>query len=87
MFDSIAVGRIARLNAHGSLDTTILTGSGFNNSVNTLAIQADGHIIAGGWFTAYNGIGRNRVARIFGDEAVETRFPEKPLQWQAFPNP
>src|SRR5205814_2235697 len=43
--------RIVRLNADGSLDPTFDPGSGANSTVSTLAMQADGKIIAGGDFT------------------------------------
>ncbi len=55
---------IARLNEDGTLDTTFNPGTGANNSVGTTSLQSDGKIIIGGGFTAYNGTGRNRIARI-----------------------
>ena len=59
---------IARLNPDGSLDMELDPGSGANNSVEAIAIQPDRNILIGGWFTAYNGAGRNRVARVFGSK-------------------
>ena len=60
----VAKNRIARLNADGSLDTTFNVGTGANDTVNTIALQPDGKVLIGGRFTAYNGTGRNRVARL-----------------------
>ena len=40
--------------APGSVDTTLLTGTGFNNVVNSLSFQPDGSLLAGGLFTFVN---------------------------------
>lgn len=58
---------ILRLNPDGTLDYNFHPGSGANWSISCMDIQNDGNIIIGGSFTAYDGIGRNRVARIFGE--------------------
>jgi uncharacterized delta-60 repeat protein len=70
-YNGIFRNRIARLNADGSLDTSFNPGSGANNLVWTSSIQSDGKIIIGGFFTSYNGIGRNRVARVFVNVSIE----------------
>lgn len=69
-YDGIPRNRIARLNADGSLDTSFDPGTGASNGINAIAIQPDGNILIGGGFTSYNGIGRNRIARIFGGDIV-----------------
>ena len=66
--------RIARVNSNGSLDTTFNPGTGADNEVSAIAIQSDGKIIIGGWFTTYNGTGRNRIARINSDGSLDTTF-------------
>lgn len=66
--------RIARLNNDGSLDTTFGIETSFNSYVNTLAIQPDGKIIAGGAFTSYNGQGRSKIVRINEDGSLDTSF-------------
>ena len=63
-YNGTAINHIARLNTDGSLDATFIAGTGANNAVLATAIQSDGKIIIGGNFTSYNGIGRNRLARI-----------------------
>jgi len=63
-YNGISINRIARLNPNGLLDNTFNTGSGFNNTVYSTSLLPDSKIIAGGWFVSYNGIGRNRVARL-----------------------
>lgn len=54
-YNGIPVGKIVRLNTDGSLDSTFVTGSGFNDDVLTIDLQSDGSIIVGGKFTSYNG--------------------------------
>jgi len=65
---------IARLNTNGTLDTTFAVGTGANNTVNALAVQPDGKIIAGGFFTSFNGTARATVARLNADGSVEPTF-------------
>lgn len=45
---------IGRLKPDGTLDTTFEVGSGFDDLVNTLAVQSDGKIIVGGGFSWFN---------------------------------
>ena len=65
---------IARLNADGSLDTSFDPGTGANSSIESIAVQADGKIIIGGFFTTNNGIARNRIARLNADGSLDTSF-------------
>ena len=66
-YNGIARSGIARLNADGSLDTGFNVGSGVNSIVATTSIQSDGKIVVGGYFTNYNGFGKNRIIRINGN--------------------
>ena len=54
--------RIARLNSDGTLDTTFDPGNGLDNVAQTVALQADGKIIVGGYFTAVDGTARSSLA-------------------------
>ena len=55
--DANAPNQVLRLNADGSLDTSFNYGGTGTNSryVKALAVQADGKVLVGGYFTAYNG--------------------------------
>jgi uncharacterized delta-60 repeat protein len=66
--------RIARLNSDGSLDAGFNPGSGANNDVRAMAVQPDGKILIGGWFTIYNGAPRNYMARLNSDGSLDTGF-------------
>ena len=59
---AVTRNRMARLNADGSLDLAFDPNA--NGSVETIAVQADGNILAGGQFTAIGRQKRNRIARL-----------------------
>jgi uncharacterized delta-60 repeat protein len=85
-YNGVSSNYVARLNTDGTLDTTFNIGTGANGIVRTTSIQSDGKIIIGGDFTAYNGIGRNRIARINNTAALSNnRFKKNILN--IFPNP
>jgi uncharacterized delta-60 repeat protein len=63
---------IARLNANGNLDATFDPGTGANNTVYSVAAQANGKLILAGQFTTFSGTERNGVARLANDPAPQT---------------
>jgi uncharacterized delta-60 repeat protein len=69
-----ARNRIARLNSSGGLDTSFDPGTGADSEVNSLAFQVDGRVLIGGAFTTFNGTGRNRIARLESNGALDTTF-------------
>jgi uncharacterized delta-60 repeat protein len=73
-FDNINRNRITRLNNNGSLDGQFNPGIGFNNTVNEIALQNDGKIIAVGLFTSYSGQDRNRIVRVNDDGNIDLTF-------------
>lgn len=76
-FNGTSVGRLARLNSDGTLDTAFNTniGTGFtNNQVESIAVQSDGKIVIVGSFTAFNGSGQNRIIRLNSDGTKDTGF-------------
>ncbi|MBE7498473.1 MAG: cadherin-like beta sandwich domain-containing protein [Verrucomicrobiaceae bacterium] len=70
--------RIARLNADGTLDATFNPNA--NSEVYALALQPDGKILLGGWFSTLQPIGAvsaipsNRLARLNADGTLDTAF-------------
>ncbi len=74
-YDNISTGGVARLNSDGSLDTTFnLENGGAWGFVYAIAIQPDGKILIGGNFSHYNGVIRNRIARLNTDGSLDTTF-------------
>jgi uncharacterized delta-60 repeat protein len=65
---------IARLNSDGSLDTSFNPGSGATGNVFALALQPGGKVLVGGFFSSYNGITRNSIARLNSDGSLDTSF-------------
>src|SRR6266567_1319933 len=68
---------IGRLNPDGTLDLSFDPGA--NDIVDALAIQADGKIVVGGFFTTLGGGGsgtsvRNHIARVNPDGTLDTSF-------------
>lgn len=66
--------RISRLMSDGTIDNTFMPTSGPNNTVSCFAIQPDGKIMVGGSFTQYDGVSRNKIARINEDGTLDTTF-------------
>ena len=60
--------RINMIRPNGSVESQFDIGNGFVRSVFKLLIQNDKKIIAGGEFSHYKGIPRNRIARILHDD-------------------
>ncbi|MFN4181410.1 MAG: delta-60 repeat domain-containing protein, partial [Candidatus Paceibacteria bacterium] len=73
-YNGVSRNRIARINTDGTLDTTFNPGQGADMTIITLALQKDGKILIGGNFTSYNGVSRNRIARINTDGTLDTTF-------------
>ncbi|MDX1907207.1 MAG: hypothetical protein SF053_09255 [Bacteroidia bacterium] len=73
-YAGVLCSNIARLNADGSFDATFNTGSGFNSTVRSIAIQSDGKILVGGGFTSYNGTARNCILRLHTNGSLDTGF-------------
>ena len=65
---------IARINADGTVDTSFVSESGFSSVPLRLAIQADGKILAVGFFSTYNGVDRQGIARLNADGSLDNGF-------------
>ncbi len=65
---------IARINTDGSFDSSFVTGTGFDAVVDCIAVQADGKILVGGFFTNYNGTATNRIVRLNADGTIDSSF-------------
>jgi uncharacterized delta-60 repeat protein len=73
-FNGVMCNKIIRLNTNGSIDTSFVTGSGFNDNISALAIQSNGRILLGGVFTTYNGMSANRIVRLNASGSVDVSF-------------
>ena len=75
-FDTALAGHIIRLHADGSLDTDFASkaGTGFDDSVTSLVLQADGKILVGGRFSSFNGLKAHHLMRLNSDGSVDKTF-------------
>jgi hypothetical protein len=82
-YDSDFSNRIIRLTTGGTIDGTFdtntttdgfITFGGFNDYVSTLALQADGKVLAGGDFTGYQLASINRIARLNSNGSNDNKF-------------
>ena len=75
-YNGVARNGIARLNTDGTLDTAFnpVGANTFNSGTAALAVQSDGKILVGGYFTSFNGVARNGLVRLNSDGTVDTSF-------------
>lgn len=72
--DFESIRHIARLNADGSVDSSFVTGTGFNGEVNVIVRQEDGQLLVGGYFTEYNGTTCGRIVRLLENGIIDSSF-------------
>jgi uncharacterized delta-60 repeat protein len=73
-FNGVSNKYLVRLNADGSFDNTFSIGAGANGIIYSIALQPDGEILAGGGFTTFNGVSKNRLVRLNADGSVDNTF-------------
>ncbi|MBX2972643.1 MAG: delta-60 repeat domain-containing protein [Flavobacteriales bacterium] len=73
-FNGASVPSLVRLNSDGSLDATFNVGTGFNATIEDMALQPDGKVLIAGWFTTVNGTSRPGIARLQATGALDTGF-------------
>ena len=73
-FNGVSSNRIARLHPDGGIDSSFDAGSGANGKVWSVALQPDGKALIAGEFTSFDGVARNRVARVNANGQLDTSF-------------
>jgi uncharacterized delta-60 repeat protein len=73
-YNSTSCKHLVRLTPSGTIDNTFNTGSGFNESVNTVVLQNDGKILVGGNFNNYNSTVSHHIIRLNSDGTIDTSF-------------
>ncbi|HEV7643916.1 MAG TPA: FG-GAP-like repeat-containing protein [Pyrinomonadaceae bacterium] len=69
----VAGGGLVRINSDGSADNTFSVTFG-SPSLNSLVVQADGKVVAGGSFGGVNGFNRNNLARLNSDGSLDLTY-------------
>jgi uncharacterized delta-60 repeat protein len=66
---------IIRLNSNGTIDTSFVIGTGFNNNTKYITLQSSGKIIVAGQFTTYNTTNScSKIARLNSNGSFDTTF-------------
>lgn len=73
-YNGIRCNNILRLNTDGTFDNTFNSGTGTNDWVENIAIQPDGKILLGGYFSTYNGVKAIGVVRLNSDGSMDNSF-------------
>jgi uncharacterized delta-60 repeat protein len=73
-FGNTGANNLGRFNANGGVDTSFHTGSGANDQVLVVAVDASNKILVGGVFSDINGISQKRLARLNIDGSIDTSF-------------
>jgi uncharacterized delta-60 repeat protein len=74
-FNGSPLNHITRLNTDGSIDTAnFFAGTGADDIVYNITVQADGTIYVGGAFTSFNGTHRLGFTRLYANGTVDTTF-------------
>lgn len=73
-FNAVSTNRLLRFNTDWTRDMGFDIGTGFNNTIQAMAVQSDGKVIVGGTFTTYRGTTRNRIARLNTDGTFDADF-------------
>jgi uncharacterized delta-60 repeat protein len=73
-YQGVAANRIIKLNTDGSKDTSFDNTTGFNNDVNTIALDSAGKLYVGGNFTGYKSASLNRIIKLNTDGTVDGSF-------------
>lgn len=72
--NGVSRSRIARLNVDGSLDSFQSAIAGPDSQLYSVAVETDGRVLVGGYFTSVNGESRSSIARLNADGTLDTGF-------------
>ena len=74
MYQGASRNGITRINSDGSRDDTFDPGTGVDDQITAVALQPDGKVVIGGYFTSYNGTGQNGIARVNTNGTLDVTF-------------
>lgn len=73
-YNEATINRVVRIFPNGQIDAAFSIGSGFNSSINAIAIQADERIIMAGKFTKFNDVAVGKIIRLLPNGSRDTSF-------------
>ncbi|MDR6969430.1 putative delta-60 repeat protein [Flavobacterium arsenatis] len=74
LFNGQPQNNLVRLNSDGTQDTTFDIGSGFDERILALELQADGKILVGGYFQQFQSQEQKVIARLHPDGSLDNSF-------------
>jgi uncharacterized delta-60 repeat protein len=73
-YNNVSANRLARLTSDGTLSGFFNTGNGFSAGLLDFVVQSDGKLVIGGFFTTYDNIPVNYLARLNTDGSVDSSY-------------
>ena len=73
-YDGTSRRGIVRLEADGIMDTSFAPDSDFTQQLNSIALQSNGKILIGGWFSTDNWASRRSLGRMNSDASFDSSF-------------
>lgn len=73
-YDSMSRNYLARIHTDGTLDTTFDIGVGADVFVFSVLAQPNNKLLIGGFFSFFNGVSKNGIARLNTDGTIDTSF-------------
>ena len=73
-YSGVSFNRIVRVNSDASIDNTFNIGTGFNDAVYDVELQADGKIMVGGFFSSYSGVSFGKIVRLNVNGSIDNTF-------------
>lgn len=75
-YDGVPRGKLARINADATLDTTFNPGGlpFLGGQIYSMALQPDGKVLVGGEFSGFSGMPRKSIVRLDADGSVDIGF-------------
>ena len=73
-FSGVSQNNLVRLNSDGTKDASFDIGTGFNEDVYALWVDANGKIYVGGYYISYKGLSQNHLIRLNSDGTKDAAF-------------
>lgn len=74
LYDGNTAMRVARINTDGTFDNTFNAGTGANDIVTAVTLQANGKVLVGGDLTDFNGTAVSKMVRLNSNGSIDPSF-------------
>lgn len=73
-YNGYSANRLIRLNPDGTVDPSLVTGTGFNSTTVDVLVNPDNSMYVTGYFSSYNGVTANGMVKLNPDGTVDNTF-------------